>query len=200
MAVIGSLPALQAQQPGATSREKGSGVEATAQTGGPKGGPKVTLGDSDGSPGETVVVPIYFTPAEGVEVGKATVTATFVSKNLKYSSLKRGLAGESGNVDIYAELEEGKNEKGLETSTLTIDASMPQGQPDKKGLPAGLLGYITFNVSQSAGPANITLRTAGQAVELETNRPVQNFQTVDAQVDILAAGSEPLYSCFFFSH
>ncbi len=47
--------------------------------------PKLTLGDSDGSPGGTVVVPIYFTPVEGLEVGQIQFDVNFVSKNLKYS-------------------------------------------------------------------------------------------------------------------
>lgn len=190
-----------AQQSGRTSKGK------TAEPGGPKAqstapksGPKLTLGDSDGAPGGSVVVPIYFRPSETVEVGKVKVEITFVSKNLKYSTLKKGLATESGNVDVHAELKEGKTEKGLENSTLSIEATVPQGKAGQKGMPAGLLGYITFKVNETAGPANITLRTTGSAVELASNKPVQTFQTVDSQVDILASGSEPLYSCFFFNH
>ena len=162
--------------------------------------PQLTLGDSDGTPGGTIVVPIYFAPAEGVEVGELKVNINFVSRSLKYSRLSRGLAAEIGNVDIHGELKEGKNNKGLEISNLTVEASIPSPKPGQKGIPGGLLGYITLQVSEKSGPANITLRAAGEAAELGTHKPLQNFKTVDAKVDILAAGSEPLISCFFFTH
>lgn len=170
------------------------------ESSGPKNASRVTLGDSDGNPGGSVVVPIYFAPAEGVEVGELKLDITFVSRSLKYSRLTRGLAAESGNVDVLAELKEGKNDKGLETSTVTINASIAAPKPGQKGIPAGLLGYITLQVSEKSGPANITLRTTAQAAELETKKPIQNLQTSDGLVDILAPGSEPLVSCFFFTH
>lgn len=197
----GFLTAATAQQPGRASKGKTAQTgESRAQSAAPKSGPKVSLGDSDGAPGGSVVVPIYFRASEVAEIGKLKVEITFVSRNLKYSSVKKGLAAESGNVDVRAELKEGKTEKGLETSTLFIEAAVPQGKPGQKGMPAGLLGYITFKVNESAGPANITLRTTGSAFELGSNKAVQAFQTADSQVDILASGSEPLYSCFFFNH
>ena len=182
----------------------GSVTAAVAQDtrveGSQKNAPHLTLGDSDGSPGGNIVVPIYFAPADAVEVGELKFEINFVSRNLKYSSLKRGLAAESGNVDVHADLKEGKNDKGLETSTLTVVAAIAQAKPGQKGIPGGLLGYITLNVSDKAGPANITLRVTAQAAELGTRNPVPSLKTTDGQVDILAAGSEPLISCFFFSH
>jgi hypothetical protein len=172
----------------------------TGGEGGQKIAPHLTLGDSDGSPGGNIVVPIYFAPSEAVEVGELKFDINFVSRNLKYSSVKRGLAAESGNVDVHADLKEGKNDKGLEASTLTVVAAIAQPKPGQKGIPGGLLGYITLNVSDKAGPANITLRVTAQASELGTKKPVPSLKTTDGQVDILAAGSEPLVSCFFFSH
>ena len=162
--------------------------------------PKLTLGDSDGTPGGSVVVPIYFAPAEDVEVGELKFTVNFVSRNMKYASLKRGLAAESGNVELHAEVKEDKNDKGLEVSTLSVVASILSPKPGQKGMPGGLLGYITFQVNEKAGPANITLRTTGEAAELGTKKSIPTLKTADAVVDILAAGSEPLVSCFFFSH
>jgi cohesin domain-containing protein len=172
-----------------------SGVEGSQ-----KNAPHLTLGDSDGSPGGNIVVPIYFAPSDAVEVGELKFDINFVSRNLKYSSVKRGLAAEAGNVDVHADSKEGKNDKGLETTTLTVVAAVAQAKPGQKGIPGGLLGYITLNVSDKAGPANITLRVTAQAAEFGTKQPVANLKTTDGQVDILAAGSEPLVSCFFFSH
>lgn len=170
------------------------------KTGNSKNAPKITLGDSSGSPGENIVVPVYFAAVEGLEVGRIQLDVNFVSKNLKYSRINRGMAAESGSVDVRAEVKESKNDKGLETSTITIVASIAEPNPGQKGIPAGLLGYITFKVNENAGPANITLRATAEATELGSNKPILNLKTADAQVDVLAAGSEPLYSCFFFSH
>ncbi len=188
--LAGCFPAAFAQQPSAAP-QKTSDSKIT---------PKLTLGDSDGNPGGNIVVPIYFSPVDGMEVGQLKFDIKFVSKNLKYSKVSRGIAAESGNVEIHPELKEEKNDKGLELSTLTIVASIATPKPGQKGIPGGLLGYITFKVNESAGPANITLHATAEAAELGTKKPIPNLQTVDAQVDVLANGSEPLVSCFFFSH
>jgi hypothetical protein len=157
--------------------------------------PRITLGDSEGSPGETMVVPIYFAKAERVEVGSLKLVVRFVSKNLTFSKVSRGVAAESGNIEVKAEAKEGKNEKDLETTELTVTA-----EAGKQGLPGGLLGYITLNVGEKAGPANIMMRTSGEATELGTKKPIPSFSTVDAEIAVLAPGSEPLISCYFFSH
>ncbi len=48
---------------------------------------RVTLGSSSGTAGSTVVVPIYFTPAEGVEVARLKLEVNLVSVNLKFEKL-----------------------------------------------------------------------------------------------------------------
>ena len=165
-----------------------------------KNPPRLTLGDSDGNPGGSVVVPIYFAPADGMEVGELKLEVRFVSRNLKYSRITRGLAAESSNVTIHSELREEKNERGLEVSTLTIVASIPAPKPGQKGIPGGLLAYLTLQVNEKSGPANITLRTAATATELGTGNEVPNLRVMEGVVNILAPGSEPLISCFFFTH
>ena len=59
---------------------------------------RVTVGDGAGTPGASVVVPIYFTPGEGVEVGRLKLTVSYVSRNLKYSRIDRGLVAELGEI------------------------------------------------------------------------------------------------------
>ena len=189
--LAGCFTIVSAQQPTRGLRETPSD---------PKSPPRVTLGDSDGNPGGSVVVPVYFAPAEGVEVGELKLEVRFVSRNLKYSRITRGLAAESSNVTIHSELREEKNERGLEVSTLTIVASLPAPKPGQKGIPGGLLGYITLQVNEKSGPANITLRTTATATELETGNVVPNLKVIEGVVNILASGSEPLISCFFFTH
>ncbi|OFV98026.1 MAG: hypothetical protein A3F68_04340 [Acidobacteria bacterium RIFCSPLOWO2_12_FULL_54_10] len=159
---------------------------------------RITLGSSSGTPGTSVVVPIYFTPTEGTEVGKLNLTVDFVSKNLKYSKMDPGIAAEMGNVDLATDVKEGKNDKDLETTTLNIVASFLTPDPPK-GVPSGLLGYLTMKINDDALTANITLTAKATATELKTNKDLP-VESVNATVDVLAPGSQPLVTCFIFSH
>jgi hypothetical protein len=165
-----------------------------------KKAPRVSLGDASGAPGDSIVVPIYFTPGAGVEVGELKLEVKFVSRNLKYSRFSTGPAAELGNVDVRHEIKEEKNEDGLEISTLTVLASVPESAEREKGIPGGLIAYVTLRVNEGAGPANIALRATAEAGELKTKNRVQDLEVMSDRVDILAPGSEPLVSCFFFSH
>lgn len=166
----------------------------------PKKTTRVTLGSTSGTPGTAVVVPIYFTPAEGKEVGRMKLDVNFVSRNLKFTRLDAGIAAEMGGVDLRPEAKESKNAEGLENTTLAIVASFAGPEPPQKGIPPGLLGYLTFQISENARPANIAMRAAVEAVELGTNKPIEDLRAFDAQVDVLAPGSEPMVVCFFFTH
>jgi hypothetical protein len=160
---------------------------------------RVTLGGASGTPGTVVVVPIYFTPARNVAVGRLRVEVTYVSVNLKFSKLDKGIAAELGGVDVAVEARGGKTDKGLETQTLVVTASF-LNPPPPTGIPSGLLAYITFNVGQDGRPASIGLRPTAEAVLVRSNQPVPNLRAFQTQVDVLAPGTQPLISCFFFTH
>ena len=73
-------------------------------------------------------------------------------------------------------------------------------EPPKKGIPSGLLAYITMRISDNGRPASITLRTTAEAIQLGTNKKLDKLQASEATVDVIAPGSEPLVACFFFTH
>jgi len=166
----------------------------------PKTTTRVTLGSTSGTPGTSVVVPIYFTPAEGSEVGRLQLQINFVSANLKFDKLETGIAAELGNVDLDSEIQEEKNDQDVPVSTLTVNASFLTPEPPAKGIPQGLLGYITFRISETGRPATISLRTQAEANELKTNQPVAELRSFDATVEVLAPGTQPAVACFLFSH
>ncbi len=166
----------------------------------PKTITRITLGTITGIPGTVVLVPVYFTPAEGVDVGSVKLEVNFVSANLKFEKIERGLAAETGNVDLSAKVKEDKNENGVDTSTVTIQASLPNSAIPKKGIPGGLLAHMLLRISETGRPANITLRTVFEAAELGTTNPLKNVRSFDAQVEVVAPGSQPAVACFFFSH
>lgn len=148
----------------------------------------------------SVVVPIYVTPAEGVNLGHLKLEVNFVSANLKFNKLERGIAAEMGNVDLTSDLKLGKNEKGLETSSLTVQAGFPSSEQAQKGIPPGLLGYLTLKINDTGRPANITLHATVEGTEAGTNKPLTKVRAFDAQVEVLAPGTLPTIACFFFTH
>lgn len=163
----------------------------------PKTTTRLTLGSTSGEPGTSVVVPIYFTPAEQNPVGQTTLTINFVSKNMKFAKVDLGVAAEQGNVNLKTETKDGKNEQGLETTTLTIRAAAPEGSG--KTIPSGLLGYVSFDISKTAVPANISLRAEASA-KLPSGEPARDVRAFSAQVEVLAEGEGGMVACFFFTH
>src|ERR1035437_2317631 len=71
-------------------------------------------------PGASFSTPVYFTPAKGVQVGRLKIEVSFISVNLKFVKLDKGLLVEKDNLEVKSELKTGKNDKGIETSTVTI--------------------------------------------------------------------------------
>ena len=101
---------------------------------------RITLGSTSGTPGTSVVVPIYFTPAEGMQVGSVQLVVDFISANLKFHRLDPGVAAEIGNVQVRAEVKQGKNDRGVDTSTLKITAAMPSSRPCRQSRPVRIPG------------------------------------------------------------
>ncbi len=161
---------------------------------------RIKLGDTSAVPGQPALVPIYLTPAEGVEVGSVKMEITFVSANMKFEKLERGIAAEMADIDLTGDIKAGKNDKGVETSTVIIQTKPSNSEPRTRGISAGLLGYMTLKVSESGRPAVITLHTVAEVRDLGSNKPMTNVRTGDAILEVFAPGTQPAVSCFFFSH
>lgn len=161
-----------------------------------KSSTRVVLADVSGVPGSSVEVPIYFTPGAGVEVARLKIEITYISANLKYSKLDKGI--DLGDLELHVDVKDGKTEKGVDTQTLTIIASYPK--PPDKGIPEGLLGYLTMKISDTGKTANISLRTTAEANEVGTNKLISKIRAINGKVEVEAAGQPAAVSCFFFSH
>ena len=177
-------------QNNAGSSSKTEGIDPMTTT-------RITLGSVSGAVGTSVVVPIYFTPAPGVSVGHLKLKIQFVSANMKFRKLERGIAAEMANIDLKTDLKDGKNDQGVDNSTLTIDATAPSGGA---GMTPGLLGYINLDISATGRPAKISMRTSAEAEETGGGKSVSNLKSFDGEVEVIAAGSQPAVLCFFFSH
>jgi Cohesin domain len=176
---------------------KSSGEEPHSD---PKQTTRLVLEDASGEPGDFVIVPIYFTPAEHVVVGRLNFQISYVSKNLEFTKIEPGLAADQGDISLQAEVNETANEKGLQEQTLSITSKPSSKEPEEKGIPAGLLAYLTLRISDNGRPATITLRASAEADELGSGNRLPNVQAVDAKVEIKAAGNGPEVVCFFFAH
>ncbi len=160
----------------------------------------VKIDASNATPGASFSTPVYFTPAKGVQVGRLKIELSFVSANLKFVKLDQGLLVEKDNLDLKSELKTDKNDKGIETSTVTIQAAVPSPESAKDGISDGVLAYLVFKVDEKGRPANITLHVTGEAKEVKTGKPVKDFVASDSRVDVFAPGNLPTVACFFFSH
>lgn len=183
---------------GLQARQSAEGAAPAAPPIDPKKTTRLTLGSTSGTPGTSVVVPIYFTPAEEEPVGQVKLDVNFVSKNLKYAKLDLGAAAEIGELEIVTESKDGKNDQGLETTTLSLRAAVRGGTG--KPVPSGLIGYLTLNILETAVPANISLRAAAEAVKAGNAGPAGDVRAFGAQVEVLAPGTEGTVACFFFTH
>ena len=177
----------------------GSSAAAQNEQVDPETTTRVTLGGTSGTPGSNVVVPIYFSPARGAAVGRLRLEVAYVSVRLKFSKLDKGIAAELGGVDVAVEVQDGKNAQDLDTQTLIITASFLNTTPPPTGIPSGLLAYVTLSIGDDERPVSITLRPTVEA-SLVSGGPVPNLRAFETQVDVLAPGTQPLLSCFFFTH
>ncbi len=164
--------------------------------------PRITFGEQSGTPGGNVVVPLFYTPARGLELRSVTVEVEWVSKNLRFARLDRGIAAEMIGANVTAKVTgTSKDAKAIEHSTLRIDVSEVDENP-KKGLPEGLLAYLTFQISPDAQPFSIELRAKQvSATEIGTGaKKIAKVKLENGKVNVESPGLPAYVTCFFFSH
>ena len=173
-----------------------------AKTGGAAPGKemRIALASNSGPPGSSLVIPIYFTPAPGIVVGRLKVVVNCVSVNLKFESAERGVSAKLPNLEFNSAVAVGKNDKGVETSTVTVVASFPSSAKSARGIPGGILGYLKLRISAKANAALIALRTKAEGTRLGSDAPLTNLTTADGQVEVAWVDAPPSVSCFFFAH
>ena len=160
----------------------------------------ITLGSISATTGDMVVVPVYFTPVPGVEVGRLKLEITYVSVNLKFAKLEAGTAAQEGGVKLNSVVKQAKNKDGVDTQTLQITTSFSDSGPPPKGIPQGLLAYLIMELSEAGRSARITLRSSMEATELGTDKPLEKLTVADATVDVIGSGAQQMMTCFFFTH
>jgi hypothetical protein len=57
-----------------------------------------------------------------------------------------------------------------------------------------------MQINAGARPATITLKTTAEATQTGTDQQLPVVLSSEAIVEVIAEGSEPAVSCFFFAH
>jgi hypothetical protein len=161
--------------------------------------PRVAVGEITGTPGSSLMLPLYYTPDPEMPVKDISVDVEFVSNTLKFEKLSPGVAAEETGATVKGSVVEGKpDEKGISRSKLTITASLPADKA-AAGLPDGLLAYLLFQVALEAKPFAIRMVTKVNSASDPQAKPVK----VNAQnglVTLELMDMMPEATCFFFTH
>jgi hypothetical protein len=167
-----------------------------------QGIPRVAVADIDANPGQSLMIPLYFTPDPSIPLHSFTAEIEYVSNNLKFKSAEKGSVIEDIGGTVEASLSEGKaDDKGVTRSQLRITVSMPGKQP-LQSMPMGLAAYLLFELSTQAKPFAIQLKTSVESAE-DTQDPPQKISKVFAKsglVAVVLADTNPEATCFFFTH
>jgi hypothetical protein len=175
-------------------------VPAHAQSAAPEVVPRVALAELNGTPGSSLMVPLYFTPDPKNPVRSITVDIEFVSNNLKFDHASKGTAAEQSGAELTTAVTEGKpDDKNVTRSKLRITAAIADAA-SKTGLPDGLLAYMLFQISLDAKPFSIRLTpTVIDATDVQ-NKKVAKVGTEPGLVVVEVLDVQPENTCFFFTH
>ncbi|OFW39730.1 MAG: hypothetical protein A3J28_11340 [Acidobacteria bacterium RIFCSPLOWO2_12_FULL_60_22] len=187
----------QAPRPASGTQAAGGGKETPSEP-----VPRVAVGEINGTPGASLMIPLYFTPDPQNPLRSLTVEVDYVSNNLKFQKASRGLVTEQAGADVSTTLTDGKPDaKNVTRSKLRISVALMEKDP-KQGIPDGLLAYLLFQISMDAKPFAIKLNTAVLAAENIKNPPqkVAKVNTVPGLVVIETPDMMPEATCFFFTH
>src|SRR5262249_29711129 len=120
--------------------------------------PRVSLGQADANPGDSFMIPVYFTPDPKRPLRSFEAEIDFVSNNLKFQKATGSPIGDAGGI-VESTLTEGTPDaKNVTRSKALVTISLPE--KTQQGLPEGLVAYLLFQVSTQAKPFAIKLNTS----------------------------------------
>ncbi len=187
---LAPMPCAAAQQAG------GGNAEAEASL------PRVAVGEINGNPGTTLMVPLYFTPDPNRPLRSITVELDYVSNSLKFQNAASGTAVEQAGATLNTTLTDGvPDENNVTRSKLRIAVAVPETETGRS-IPDGLLSFLMFRVSTDARAFAIRLNTTVVSAETAQNPPqaVANVSTLPGLVVVELGDMLPEATCFFFTH
>ncbi len=164
--------------------------------------PSVSVGEITGTPGASLMLPLYYTADPNVPLRSLTIEIDYVSNNLEFNKASRGVVTEKVGADVTATLIDGTpDENGLTRSKLQIATSLVEQNP-QEGIPSGLLAFLLFRISPEAKPFAIRLNTRVVSAE-DLQSPPQKVTQIAATPGLVVvelADVLPEATCFFFTH
>ncbi len=158
---------------------------------------RLQIASNSGPPGSIIVLPVYFTPLAGEHLSRIQLSVTYSTPSLKFLKLEPAAAAAKSGIEVTGAAKAGKNEKGIESTIVTIIASSKASS--SQGIPQGLLGSLRLRIGEKARTATIVLHAKASGEMLESNAPVE-ISVSDAHIEIAWVDAPPSVSCFFFSH
>lgn len=186
---------------GAAAKESSEKSEVSAQSSGAGGVPRIALGEISGSPGASLMIPLYYIPSANEPLRSFAVDIDYVSVHLKFQKAALGLIPDNIKAEVTSNVIDNlPDEKGTIRSRVHVAVSVDKNTP--QGLPAGLLSYLLFDVTLDAKPFKITLNPAvvsAEALKDTAKKPVK-VSVVAGTVVVVVPDTLPETTCFFFSH
>jgi hypothetical protein len=176
--------------------------ESSGKEAGSDGGPRISLGEITGSPGASLMIPLYYTSSASDPLRSLAVDIEYVGNHLKFQKAAGGVTFEEGKANLSANVTDGvPDAKGTVRSKLRVAVSLTEKNP-QTGIPEGLLAFLLFQVTMDAKPFTIKLTpTLASAEDLHTPpRKVSKITTVPGTVVVEIPDVMPMATCFFFSH
>ena len=151
---------------------------------------RVVLGIGSGIPGESAVVPIELTPAEGANIRLMKLNIDFASRNMKFVKLDPGPAFDANRMVMAVEDYVTFADEWAPSSKLTIRAALLPSYSGQQGFPAGVIGRLTFRINDDADGAIVALDVTAEATEIGANAPLssQKLRAEEGSVFVLAPG------------
>ena len=161
---------------------------------------RISLEEISGSPGDSLMLPLRYSAAPGVELSRLTLEITYVSNSLTFVLLSPVVTEDQAKLTTDVEIAE-PDEKGLRHATLRITATLSEKNAERR-LQAGLLGFLLFDISPEARPRPIDLHLSVASAD-DTHVPPQKvtrFAVDSGLVQVKLADMVPEISCFFYMH
>jgi len=188
------------QEAGPKSGEKPDAKSESADSGTV---PRISLDNITGSPGASLMIPLYYTPDPKQPLRSVAVEIDYVSNHLKFEKASRGVILDDVAADITTDVSDGAPDAktGVVRSKLRAAVSVKDKKP-QKGLPEGLLVYLLFNVTLDAKPFTFKLTPIVVSDEdlHDPPRKIANIGAVPGTVVVEVPDILPEATCFFFSH
>ena len=187
---------------GAAAKKSEDANEDSTKENKPEGTPRISLSEITGSPGASLMIPLYYTPSAAEPLRSITVDIDFVSNHLKFQKASLGVIPEGVGANVEATVTDGAPDaKGTVHSKVRVTISLTDKNP-QKGIPEGLMAFLLYQVTMDAKPFTIKLTPAlVSAEDLHTPpRKIAKISTVPGTVVVEVPDMLPEATCFFFSH